>query len=228
MPDPSYYQRQCRHWPRTTQEARSVQESLRDQVQVQPGPEQVTSVAGLDVSYPRNTSLPARAAGVIMAVQDFTVLEQTTAEKTVDFPYIPGFLSFREVPCLLAVLDRLSITPEVIICDGQGLAHPQGFGLACHLGVLTDLPVIGVAKSRLFGKHYPVEETKGAWQALVDKSGKRIGAVLRTRTRTQPVIVSVGHKMDLDSAVPLVLSLCPKYRIPEPIRRADSLCAGAG
>ena len=214
-----------RNWPANIAEARVIQDRLRHKVCICPGPEHVNYVAGLDVSYPRNRSQPARAAAVVMHMKDLSVVDQAVVEQSVHFPYVPGYLSFREVPCLLAVLDRLSVSYDVIICDGQGLAHPKGFGLACHLGVLTDMPALGVAKSRLYGRYAPVAESKGAWQSLLDNDENVIGAVLRTRDKVKPVFVSVGHRMDISSALSLVLALCPRYRIPEPIRRADSLCA---
>ncbi len=214
-----------RNWPANIAEARAIQDHLRHKVRICPGPEHVTYVAGLDVSYPRTRSKPARAAAVVMHMQDLSIVDQAVVEQSVHFPYLPGYLSFREVPCLLAVLDRLNVSFDVIICDGQGLAHPKGFGLACHLGVLTDMPVVGVAKSRLFGRHAPVSESKGAWQPLLDNDENVIGAVLRTRDRVKPVFVSAGHRMDTPSALTLVQALSPRYRIPEPIRSADHLCS---
>lgn len=201
-----------------------MQERLRAQVLLGPGPEKVEFVAGLDVSYPRDRAKPARAAGVIVCVKDLSIYERVVLEEVVSFPYVPGFLSFRELPPLLSVLERMSCVPDIVLCDGQGVAHPRRFGLACHLGVVTGIPTVGVAKSRLIGTHKQVAEGKGSWQPLQDKE-ERIGIVLRTRNGVKPVYLSIGHKMDMSSAFKLVLTLCPKYRIPIPIREADRLCS---
>jgi deoxyribonuclease V len=141
------------------------------------------------------------------------------------FPYAPGYLSFRETPALLAALAGLRRRPDLILCDGQGLAHPRRFGLASHLGVLLDVPTIGVAKSRLVGTHGPVPEARGAWVPLRD-GAETIGAVLRTRAGARPVYVSVGHRVSLETAVETVLRCAPRYRLPEPVRRAHVLASG--
>jgi deoxyribonuclease V len=137
---------------------------------------------------------------------------------------VPGYLSFREAPALLAALGRLHRAPDVILCDGQGLAHPRRFGLACHLGVLLDVPTIGVAKSRLIGTHDEPAPRRGARTPLRD-AGETIGAVLRTRAGVRPVYVSVGHRVSLETAIAIVLGCAPRFRVPEPVRRADGLAS---
>ncbi len=138
------------------------------------------------------------------------------------FPYVPGYLSFREIPAVLAVLERLTVRPDVILCDGQGIAHPRRCGLASHLGVVSGLPTIGVAKSRLVGDHDEPGLNRGDWVPLMDK-GEIIGAVLRTRTGVKPIYVSIGHRVGLETAIRLVLACTPRFRLPETTRAADRL-----
>ena len=140
-------------------------------------------------------------------------------------PYIPGLLSFREIPAVLAAWEQLTVLPDLLLCDGQGLAHPRRFGLACHLGLLLDLPTIGVAKSRLIGSHVPPAPDKGSWQPLEDK-GEVIGAVLRTRANVTPVYVSSGHRVSLRTAVAWTLRCVTRYRLPETTRAAHRLASG--
>jgi deoxyribonuclease V len=143
----------------------------------------------------------------------------------VSFPYVPGLLAFREGPIVLAALERLAERPDVLIFDAQGLAHPRRMGLATHLGILLDVPSVGCAKSRLCGKETEPGEEKGSWTPLLDR-GEVIGAVVRTRSRVRPVYVSVGHRVDLETAVSLVLSCATKYRLPEPTRWAHRVAGG--
>ena len=138
--------------------------------------------------------------------------------------YVPGFLSFRETPAVLEALDKLNRLPDVLLCDGQGIAHPRRFGIACHIGVLTSIPSIGVAKSRLVGTHATVPGEKGAYASLMDHD-EEIGAVLRTREGVKPVYVSIGHKVSLPSAISLVMHCITKYRLPETIRWADKIAS---
>lgn len=149
------------------------------------------------------------------------------ATRKIRFPYVPGYLSFREIPPIMAALERLSTQPDVIICDGHGIAHPRRFGLACHLGVLTGIAAIGAAKSRLTGAYEEPGTNKGDWSFLENK-GETIGAVLRSRAGVQPIFVSIGHKVSLPSAIRIVLDCCPKYRLPETTRAADRLASGGG
>jgi len=151
-----------------------------------------------------------------------TVLEQHIAVLPQRFRYIPGLLSFREAPAVIGALRKLTLTPDVLICDGQGIAHQRGFGIACHLGVLTGLPSVGCAKSRLVGRYREPGADRGAISPLIQKN-QRVGSVVRTRTHIKPVYVSVGHKLDLEAAERLILCCSVGYRLPEPIRLADQL-----
>lgn len=166
----------------------------------------------------------SRAAVAVLSFPDLQLQETSIARRPTSFPYIPGFLSFREIPAVLDALEKIKITPDLILCDGQGIAHPRRFGIACHLGVLVDIPTIGVAKSLLIGKHEDLSETRGSWQPLVDK-GETIGAVLRTRIGVKPVYVSSGHRISLTTAIDYVLRCTPKYRLPETTRIADKLAS---
>jgi len=181
-------------------------------------------VAGVDVGF-EDQGKTTRAA---IAVLDFPSLElvaQAIARRPTSFPYVPGLLSFREIPAVLAALGQLETLPDLLLCDGQGLAHPRRFGIACHLGVLTDIPAIGVAKSRLIGTFGTVPEEKGGWAPLMDRE-ERIGAVLRSRTGTNPLFISTGHRMSLESTIHYVMACTPKYRLPETTRQAHRLASG--
>nr|MDJ0557002.1 deoxyribonuclease V [Microcoleaceae cyanobacterium MO_207.B10] len=149
---------------------------------------------------------------------------QAIAQRPTSFPYIPGLLSFREIPTILDAFEKLNIIPDMLLCDGQGLIHPRRFGVACHLGVLVNIPSIGVAKSHYIGKHDSVDLEKGNWQPLIDKE-EVIGAVVRSRTGVKPIYVSTGHKISLKSAINYVLKCTPKYRLPETTRWADKLAS---
>ncbi len=179
-------------------------------------------VAGLDVAYAPGSD-HAAAAVVLLDAESGTVVESSTACIEVGFPYVPGLFAFREVPALLAALRGLRTVPDLLVCDGYGLAHPRRFGLACHLGVLTGLPSIGVGKTAFVGEHSEVGAERGAWAPLTE-AGEVIGRVLRTRTGVKPVFVSVGHRIGLDRACAQVLRLCRGFRLPETVRAADHLC----
>jgi deoxyribonuclease V len=151
--------------------------------------------------------------------------EYAIARRPTRFPYVPGLLSFRELPAVLEAIERLRQTPDILLCDGQGLAHPRRCGIACHLGVLTDLPAIGVAKTRLVGFSAPVPDVRGAWQPLYD-GAEVVGAVLRTRQGVKPLYVSCGHRISLNTAIGLVMGCTRKYRLPETTRAAHRLASG--
>ena len=187
-------------------------------------PELARYVAGMDISPP-NAEGVVRAAAVVMSLPDLAVVEVKSAQGKPGFPYVPGLLSFREAPLALEALERLTITPDFLLADGQGLAHPRRFGLACHLGLLTGLPAIGCAKSVLKGRHGPLGQEKGSWAPLEDKN-EVVGAALRTRQGVTPVYVSIGHKVDLPSALRWVLACCARFRLPEPARLAHHAAAG--
>ena len=219
-----------KHWADTTPdhewdvspaEARAIQESLRERVVTEDRFGEIRTVAGVDIGIKKGLG---RAAAVLLdfpslALRDYVVI---TAE--LRFPYVPGLLSFRECPPALAALRALPQRPDLLLCDGQGLAHPRRFGIACHLGVLLDIPAIGAAKSRLIGAHDAPAAERGSQAALLDGE-EVIGAVLRTRANTRPMYVSVGHRISLDTAVALTLHCAPRYRIPEPTRQAHKLAS---
>lgn len=175
-------------------------------------------VAGADVAYSR-THAQLVAAVVLWDLAHNLVVERHLERRAVKFPYVPGLLSFREGPAVLSAFERLTYKPDLLIVDGHGYAHPRRFGIACHLGVLLNLPTIGCAKSLLIGKHPPVPNQVGAWVPLTDR-GETIGAVVRSRLHVRPVYVSVGHKLDLEQAIYWTLQCCRGYRLPEPTRHA--------
>jgi deoxyribonuclease V len=180
-------------------------------------------VAGVDVSYERATDR-CHAAVVVYDRLSGEVLEEATRSEPSTFPYVPGLLSFRELPPLLEALRRLHIPPDVILADAQGIAHPRRLGAASHLGLWTGIPTVGCAKSILVGQHNPLDMARGSRADLRDlKSGETLGAALRTRAAVAPVYVSVGHRISLEDALALVLACTPRYRLPEPIRQAHHL-----
>jgi deoxyribonuclease V len=210
-------------WPDNAAAALAVQDRLR--VRVVTGSvvplDGVRLVAGLDVAYAKDES---RVAGAVAVIDLHTgeVVETATAYRPVDFPYVPGMLAFRELPSLLDALEQLRTAPEVLVCDGYGLAHPRRFGLACHLGVLTGMPAYGVAKTAFVGTFEDPGPARGDWSELTDR-GAAVGRVLRTRPGVKPVFVSVGHRIGIEDAVALTLRLATRYRLPETTRQADRL-----
>ncbi len=214
---------QHRHeWPINQEEAIAIQQQLAKEVILSDRLETVEYVAGVDVGYENNEI--TRAAVVVLSFPDLQFVEQAIATLPTTFPYIPGFLSFREVPAILDALAKLHTIPNLILCDGQGIAHPRRFGIACHIGILADVPTIGVAKSWLIGKYEKVAETRGSWQLMLDK-GETIGAVLRTRNNVKPLYISSGHRISLPTAIDYVMSCTTKYRLPETTRWADKLAS---
>lgn len=211
-------------WPETYTEAVALQNTLRSQVISQDHLDKVRYVAGLDVGLEADKTL-MRAAIALLDFPTLVLREQALARRPAAFPYIPGLLSFREVPVLLDALEKLTIVPDLLLCDGQGLAHPRRFGIACHLGVLTDLPTIGVAKSLLVGHYENLPDVRGAWRPLVHQQ-EVIGAALRTRRGVSPVYVSIGHRICLETAIDYVMRCCTKYRLPETTRQAHTLASG--
>jgi deoxyribonuclease V len=211
-------------WDVSPAEARQIQERLRHLVirEDQLGP--VRLVAGVDVGFEDNGTV-TRAAVAVLNLADLQMVESAVVRQPTNFPYIPGFLSFREVPAILEALSQLKTPPDLLLCDGQGIAHPRRLGLACHLGLLSNLPAIGVAKTRLIGRYEPLAEEKGSRQPLWDK-GEIVGVVLRTRTNTKPLYISVGHRVSLETAVHYTLLCTPKYRLPETTRQAHRLASG--
>ncbi len=209
-------------WNVSPAEARALQERLRARVRVEPLTGPVRWVAGVDVSVKGGMG---RAAVVLLSFPALEPVEAVTAEELISFPYVPGLLTFREGPIVLAALEKLKGQPDLLIFDAQGLAHPRRMGLATHLGILLDAPSVGCAKSRLCGKHEQPPPERGGWVPLF-ASEETIGAVLRTRSRVRPVYVSVGHRVDLESGVEMVLRCCTRYRLPEPTRWAHRVAGG--
>lgn len=215
---------QLDNWPNTIEAAKAIQQNLRNQViTVDNLAEKIQYVAGVDMGFLEDGKT-CRAAVAVLSFPDLQVIETSLAYLPTSFPYIPGFLSFREIPAIIDALKALQTIPDIIICDGQGIAHPRRFGIASHLGLLIDIPTIGVAKSWLIGKYAELGENRGNWQPLTD-SGEVIGAVLRTRTAVKPVYVSIGHRISLTTAIQYVLDCTPKYRLPETTRVADKLAS---
>ncbi|MBD2569181.1 deoxyribonuclease V [Anabaena lutea] len=215
---------QIHSWPATVEEAITIQETLQNQViTTDVLKEPIKYVAGADLGFLEDGTI-SRAAVAVLSFPDLQVVETSLAYRPTSFPYIPGFLSFREIPALLDALEKIQTIPDIILCDGQGIAHPRRLGIACHLGVIVDIPTIGVAKSLLIGKHEELPEAKGSWQPLIHKK-ETIGAVLRTRTGVKPLYISSGHRISLPTAIDYVLRCTPKYRLPETTRIADKLAS---
>ncbi|HYA86474.1 MAG TPA: deoxyribonuclease V [Nitrospirota bacterium] len=206
-------------WPRaiTIQEARTEQEQLKRKVLLSPFTQEPRFVAGADAAF---SSDRVFAAACLYSLPDLTLIERRSAVRKLRFPYVPGFLAFREGPAIVAALQSLLHTPDLILVDGQGIAHPRRFGIASYVGVLLDIPAIGCAKSRLVGDYEEPGNKKGSWSPL-GLGGKTVGAVVRTRDNVRPLFISPGHRTDVKSAIRLALSCLGNYRIPEPIRCAD-------
>ncbi|MFD3835795.1 endonuclease V [Streptomyces sp. NPDC058642] len=214
-------------WPATEEQARAVQDELRTKVVLdEPGPPPGTGhVTGVDVAYDDERDVVA-AAAVVLDAATLEVVAEATAVGRISFPYVPGLLAFREIPTVMAALDALKCPPGLVVCDGYGLAHPRRFGLASHLGVLTGLPTIGVAKNPFTFTYDDPDTPRGSASPLLAGT-EEVGRALRTRESVKPVFVSVGHRVTLDNACAHTLALTPQYRLPETTRRADSLCRRA-
>lgn len=206
--------------------ARRIQRDTANQVRLSDDLPPVRTVAGVDVGFENRDT--ARAAVVVLDYRTLEPLDYALARLPVAFPYVPGLLSFRECPVILHALEQLRVAPDVLLCDGHGIAHPRRLGIAAHLGVLTGLPAVGVAKKRLTGRHGEVPEGRGEWTPLLDRAGDTLGAVLRTRVGTRPLIVSPGHRTDLATALELVMACTTRYRLPETTRWADGLASDRG
>ena len=203
-------------WNVTPEEARRLQNELRTQVVRTDRFGKINTVAGVDIGLKKDI---ARASAVVLSFPGLQVVDSVVTESPVRFPYIPGLLSFREIPPLLTAFTQLQTEPDLVIVDGQGIAHPRRFGLASHLGLILDKPTIGCAKSRLWGRYEEPEAEHGSYTYLMDKE-EVIGAVVRTRRNVQVVYVSIGHRISLDSARTLTLACCKGYRLPETTRYA--------
>lgn len=208
-------------WNLTPREARALQLEMAPRVVRRNEFEMPATIAGVDVGF-EDRGKTTRAAVVVMHAETMAVIEQVLHPEPTRFPYVPGLLSFREIPALLAAMKKLSELPDLLLCDGQGIAHPRRLGIAAHLGVVTGLPAIGVGKSRLCGEFEEPGNARGDWTPLKD-GRETIGRVVRTRAHVKPVFVSVGHRVGLATAMRMVLRYTTRYRLPEPIRAADRL-----
>ncbi len=208
-------------WDVSPEEAVAIQLSLAGKVSLVPQVGEVKVVAGIDMS----AKDVARAAVVILSYPEMAVLEIARAEKPLNFPYVPGLLSFREGPAILAAFDKITRWPDLAFFDGQGIAHPRKIGIASHMGVLLDLPTIGVAKSPLAVRGAEPGPDPGSWTPWANRKGETLAAALRTKVRTNPLYISPGHKMDLQTAVDYVLACGRGYRLPEPTRQAHNAAA---
>ncbi len=203
--------------------ARDLQLRLAEQVEQSDRYGTIALVAGIDIGFEQAGAI-TRAAVAVLRLPELLLVESALARGPTGFPYVPGLLSFREIPAALAALAALASTPDLLLCDGQGFAHPRRFGLACHLGWLLDVPCIGVAKSRLIGAFAEPGTARGAWSPLLDRD-QTIGAALRSRAGSKPLFVSIGHRVGLASALRLALACTDRYRLPEPSRLAHQLAS---
>lgn len=211
------------NWNLTPEEAARLQTELRQRLVLTWDERTVKTIAGVDVSVKTES---ARAAIVVLRCPELIPFDAVTADAPLVFPYIPGLLSFREGPAVLAAWSNLQTKPDLLMFDGQGIAHPRGIGIASQMGLWLERPTIGVAKSRLYGRHAEVGAGRGERADLLDRSGNVIGAVLRTREKTNPLYISPGHLMDVKHAVEFVLACCRTYRLPEPTRWAHKVAGG--
>jgi deoxyribonuclease V len=206
-------------WRLTESDALLLQQELAAKVTKRDKVDKVDLIAGVDVAYEKNSETLV-AAVVVLDAHSLKVIETATTKDRAQFPYIPGLFSFREMPPLIKAFAKLKHGPDLVVCDGQGYAHPRRFGLACHLGVIFDLPTIGCGKTRLLGDYMEPNSIRGASSPLIDQ-GEIIGHVLRTQNDTNPVFVSLGHRISLKTASEWILKLSPRYRLPETTREAD-------
>ncbi|MEJ2691594.1 MAG: deoxyribonuclease V [Candidatus Thiodiazotropha sp.] len=211
-------------WNLSPTEAIALQRDLSNQIVRSDRLAPPERIAGVDVGF-EDSGRITRAAVAVLAFPSLRPMEQAVTRLPTCFPYVPGLLSFREIPSILEALKQIRRPPDLLLCDGQGLAHPRRFGLACHLGLLTDIPSIGVGKSRLVGTHGRVPAEKGGWTPLIDR-GEEVGAVLRTRQGVKPIYVSIGHRISLATAIDYVLAATTHFKLPETTRAAHRLASG--
>ena len=208
-------------WDMSEQAAKNLQQEMTKQIVLEDQFGKVELVAGVDVAYSKENDLLI-AGVVVLEATSLRIVEQVTATDTARFPYISGLFSFRELPPLIKAFSKLHATPDLVVCDGQGYAHPRRFGLACHLGLFFDVPSIGCGKTNLIGDIGELAETRGSKASILDNN-EEIGIALRTQSGVKPVYVSCGHRVSLSTACQWILKLAPKYRLPETTRGADSL-----
>ena len=205
-------------WDLSRTEAIDVQRRISGQVRQVPLAKPVRTIAGADVSYAKHDA-EVYAAVLVFSFPDLTLCDQAVAADTAKFPYVSGLLSFREAPILTKAFRKIHTKPDVIIFDGQGIAHPRGVGLASHMGLILDCPSVGCAKTRLVGRHKQLPKTRGS-TVLLTYRGRVVGGVVRTRDSVSPVFVSPGHAITLEESIRLVLNCCRGYKLPEPTRQA--------
>lgn len=208
-------------WPKTEEEALSIQQTLRVHAIQKPLPPDCKLVAGVDTAYDPHQNLTFAAAAVF-SLPDMKKVDSARASKTAEFPYIPGLHAFREGPVLLKAIRRLTVTPDVIIFTGHGIAHPRMFGLASHLGVILDCPTIGCARKRLAGQFDPIGEEQGGSADLILRN-KPVGLVYRSREKVKPIFISPGHLCTISDAVRIIIECLRGYRLPEPLRYAHRM-----
>lgn len=211
-------------WDLSPKEAIALQQRLRRHIRIEDDFGPVRTVAGVDVGFEQKNTI-TRAAVAVLAFPSLELVASAIARQPTRFPYVPGLLSMRELPAVLAAMAQLPKLPDLLLCDGQGIAHPRRMGVASHLGLLLDLPAIGVGKSRLLGSHQEPGPEKGVWQPLLDK-GEEVGCVLRTRSGVKPLYISPGHRVGLASAREWVMRCVTRYRLPETTRWAHRLASG--
>jgi len=214
--------KQLHSWRVDYKKAIQIQENLRELLTFEKYTGKIQTIAGADVSYDKHSGRFYAGVVVFKLNKQLELIEEATAVGKARFPYIPGLLSFREAPILLMAFRKLKNNPDIVLFDGQGIAHPRHFGLASHMGLILDKPSIGCAKSRLVGEYGSVENTAGAYSKLIYEN-KIVGVVLRTKKNTKPVFISPGHRTNLTFAIRIVLKTCCGYRIPEPTRQAHLL-----
>jgi deoxyribonuclease V len=211
-------------WNVTPEQAIAIQHQLRSQLIIEDRLDSVHLVAGIDVGFEDDGAV-TRAAVAVLNYPELELVGHSIARRATHFPYIPGLLSFREIPAVLDAYARLDIIPDLLLCDGQGTAHPRRLGIASHLGLLLDKPAIGVGKSRLWGRHGDIPQERGSWTPLYDR-GEIIGAVLRTRVNIKPLYISPGHRISLATAIDYVMACTRRYKLPETTRHAHRLASG--
>lgn len=205
-------------------EAVAIQKELSSKVVAQNGFSDIKTIAGADLAILKDKK--KLVCGImVFSYPDLREIERVSEVVDEEFPYIPGLLAFREGPAIIKTYEKLQNKPDVLILDGQGLAHPRAFGIACYVGVLLGIPAMGIAKKKLYGDYKYPEDTPGAYESLISKEGKQIGVALKTKEKTKPVFVSVGHKIDLSTSVKIALTCTRGYRVPEPTRLADKYVA---
>ncbi len=210
--------RKLHKWDLNAKDAVALQKELASQVVIEKPTRKIETIAGADISFNKFSEV-IYAAIIVLNLNTMETIARSGVVTTAKFPYVPGLLSFREMPALIEAWEKLEIEPDAIVMDGQGTAHPRGMGIACHAGLVFERPTIGCAKSVLVGKFDEPSETRGNWSPMIYKK-RTVGAALRTKNRVSPVYVSPGHLMDLETSIELMLQCDGGYRVPEPTRRA--------